>query len=80
MKHTIYILFSEKYSNHHIGYTINLEQQLSHHNETGNDWTKNYRPWEVIYTKEFENKKDALKYEKWLKSGVGKKFIKTIKH
>jgi len=34
----------------------------------------------LIYTKEFENKKDAMAYEKWLKSGVGRSFIKSLPH
>ena len=50
------------------------------HNELGKDWTAKYRPWKLIFTKDFDSKKDAIVYEKWLKSGVGRDFIKTLKH
>ena len=76
---TVYILYSEKADKHYTGYTSNLEQRLLSHNQLGSDWTKSYRPWIVIYTKEFSSKTEAIQYEKWLKSGVGRDFIKTIK-
>lgn len=80
MKFTVYILHSEKYAKHYSSFTTDLEQTLLYHNEVGNDWTANYRPWKLISTREFETKKDALKFEKWLKSVVGKKFIQSIEH
>ena len=30
--------------------------------------------------KEFESKNEAMAYEKWLKSGVGRVFVKTLEH
>ena len=80
MKFFVYILFSEKYNRHYTGYTSNLEQRLLSHNESGKSWTAKYRPWKLIYTKEFEIKQEAFKYEKWLKSGTGRDFVNTIPH
>ncbi len=65
---------------HYIGYTSDLKQRMISHNELGNDWTKSYRPWRIIYTKAFDAKNDAIKYEKWLKSGAGRTFIKSMEH
>ena len=80
MLFTVYILFSETYQKHYTGFSSNLEQRLISHNFLGNDWTAKYRPWKLIFTKEFENKADAMRYEKWLKTGIGRDFIKTLKH
>jgi putative endonuclease len=80
MVYTVYILFSKNFQKHYTGFTSNLEQRMISHNELGKGWTVSYRPWKIIYTKEFENKEDAMKYEKWLKSGTGRRFIKTIQH
>jgi putative endonuclease len=44
----------------------------------GKGWTAKYQPWILIYTKEFTNKADAMSYEKWLKSGAGRDFIKKL--
>ncbi|MFV0604832.1 MAG: GIY-YIG nuclease family protein, partial [Niabella sp.] len=80
MKYTVYILFSEKFNKHYTGFTTNLEQRLLSHNQLGKDWTARYRPWKLIFTKEFTEKSKALQFEKWLKTGVGRDFIKTLPH
>lgn len=80
MNYTVYILWSEIYKKHYTGYTSNLEERLRSHNEYGKDWTARYRSWKLIFTKEFKEKLEAMAYEKWLKSGVGRDFIKSIPH
>ena len=57
-----------------------MELRIKSHNIFGKDWTARYRPWKLIYTKEFENKKEAMAYEKWLKTGIGRDFIKSLPH
>jgi putative endonuclease len=37
-----------------------------------------FRPWEVIYLEFFYSKPDAMKREKYLKSGVGREFIQKF--
>jgi len=32
--------------------------------------------WKLIYKEEFENKTEALKREKWFKTGVGRDLLK----
>jgi putative endonuclease len=80
MKYTVYVLYSSGYKKHYTGFTSNLQERLLSHYELGKDWTAKYRPWSLIYTKEFEEKSEAMKYEKWLKSGAGRDFIKNLKH
>jgi putative endonuclease len=80
MRFTVYILFSEKSGKHYTGYSSDLADRLESHNNLGNEWTARYRPWKLIYTKEFETKREAMAYEKWLKTGVGREFIKTLAH
>jgi len=58
MKFSVYILFSEKYNKHYTGFTTNLASRIRSHNELGKEWTVRYRPWKLIYTKEFEKKAD----------------------
>ncbi|TMI66094.1 MAG: GIY-YIG nuclease family protein [Bacteroidetes bacterium] len=77
---SVYILYSELHNKHYTGFTSDLEQRLNSHNEFGKDWTSRYRPWKLIYKKEFENKNLAMVYEKWLKTGAGRDFIKTLPH
>jgi putative endonuclease len=69
-----------KYNRHYTGYSSNLSLRLLSHNEFGKDWTARYRPWKLIYSKEFESKTQAMTYEKWLKSGIGRDFINSLPH
>jgi putative endonuclease len=74
--YTVYILYSEKYHRIYIGYTSNLIERFKSHNLLGKTgFTLKYRPWEVIYCDYFENKKEAMKREKNLKSGKGREWI-----
>jgi putative endonuclease len=78
---TVYVLYSEKYKKHYTGFTSDFEKRFISHNELGKkDWTTKYRPWKVIFKEQIELKADAMKKEKWLKSGAGRKFIKELKH
>jgi putative endonuclease len=78
MLYTVYVLFSPSCKKHYTGFTSNLDARLLSHNELGHDWTAKHRPWILIFTKEFTDKQEALQFEKWLKTGVGRDFIKSI--
>ena len=76
MVFTVYVLYSEKFDKIYIGYTSNLLERFKSHNELGTKgYTKKFRPWVVVYTEYYPEKKEAMAREKWLKSGVGRKFI-----
>jgi putative endonuclease len=76
----VYVLYADVYDKHYTGYTSDLEMRMRSHNDLGSDWTKKYRRWRLIFTKEFASKSDAMKYERWLKSGVGRDFIRGLQH
>jgi len=78
MVFTVYVLYSETNNKYYTGYTTNLEIRLKSHNEFGKGWTLKYRPWRLIFRIDFDNKSAAMEYEAWLKTGVGRDFIKTI--
>ena len=80
MKYTVYILYSYKYNKHYTGFTSDLDERLRSHNEYGKDWTAAYRPWKLIFSKPFSEKSEAMAYEKWLKTGIGRDFIKELPH
>ena len=75
-KRQVYVLYSIKFDKIYIGYTSNLEQRLISHNILATKgYTIKFRPWTILFTEEFNNISDALKREKELKSGVGRKYI-----
>ena len=77
MKYYVYIIKSKEGS-HYTGFTEDLEKRLIEHNEKDlSFWTKRVTIWKLIYKEKFENKTDALKREKWFKTGVGRDFLKN---
>ena len=57
--------------------TEDLDNRLKQHNDKSlSFWTKRGTGWKIIYYETFTSKTDALKREKWLKSGVVREFLK----
>ncbi|WP_163381391.1 GIY-YIG nuclease family protein [Cyclobacterium sp. SYSU L10401] len=76
---TVYALYSEKFDKIYIGFTSDLQKRLISHNELGTKgWTIKFRPWKLIHTETFESKNEAMDREKYLKTGVGREFIRNL--
>ena len=72
----VYVLISEKSSSLYKGQTDNLEKRLKEHNNGKVKYTKSYIPWEIIYYEVFTTREEAVNREKYLKSGIGRQFLK----
>jgi putative endonuclease len=59
--------------------TKDIERRIIEHNKGENRSTKAYKPFVLIYTEQYPIREEARKREKYLKSGIGKEFLKTIK-
>lgn len=73
----VYILKSEKSGQWYTGSTGNLRKRLSQHNLGQSTWTKGGVPWKLIYYEACLFEEDAQARELYLKSGVGKKYLKN---
>jgi putative endonuclease len=58
--------------------TQNLEERLKRHNCGYERTTKPYRPFRLIHQEVFATRAEARVREKYLKSGIGKEFLKSI--
>ena len=78
MRNYIVYVIKSKEGYRYTGMTEDLEKRLTEHNSKSlSFWTKRGLDWKIVYTKEFSNKSEAMKYEKWLKSGIGRDFLKN---
>ncbi len=74
--YTVYVLYSPNFNRIYIGSTSNLEQRfLSHNKLSKKGYTIRYRPWVIAFTEDYENKKEALQREKFLKTGKGRALV-----
>jgi putative endonuclease len=78
MKYYVYVIKSDE-GFVYKGMTDSLERRLAEHNDKILSFlTKRGTNWKLIYKEEFESKTEALKRERWLKTGVGREYLKKI--
>ena len=74
----VYVLVSLARNYIYVGMTDNLERRIDSHNRGYNKTTKPYRPLRTLLTEERPTRIEARRREKYLKSGVGKEFLKKL--
>ena len=74
----VYVLCSLKNGNWYIGYSANLKKRFKEHNSGQNISTKPFMPYKLIFYEAFLNRIDAKNREEYLKSGYGRKTLKTM--
>ena len=73
----VYILKSQTYPDRtYVGQTKNVAERLYVHNTGGSPHTAKYKPWSLVSAISFGEQDKAIKFEKYLKSGSGRAFIK----
>lgn len=73
----VYVLMCEKTSTFYTGCTNDLRRRLQQHNNGEVYYTKSKLPVKLIYFEACLNKDDAFRREKYLKTGMGKRYIKN---
>lgn len=72
-----YVLQSHQNKRLYTGYTSDLRKRFKEHNDGKSSYTKNRGPYELIYYEACLNKEDARSRELYLKSGRGKRYLKS---
>jgi putative endonuclease len=72
-----YVLKSRKNNTFYTGVTTNLKKRLDEHNKGLVISTKHRRPLQLIYYEACLDKDDAFRREKYLKTGMGKRYLKN---
>ena len=73
----IYVLQSKKDKNWYTGYTDDLRKRFKEHNENKVYSTKGRGPFELIYYEACLNQQGATSRDKYLKTGMGKRYLKN---
>ncbi len=72
----VYVL-QNKQGNWYIGLTRDLRKRILSHNLGRNKSTKHCISWKIIYCEVGLNREDARAREKYLKSGMGRRYLKN---
>jgi len=73
----VYAISSQIRKYIYVGLTDNIERRIFQHNSGKSRTTKSYRPFVLIYSQEFTTRTQAREKEKYLKSGIGKEYLKN---
>jgi putative endonuclease len=71
----LYVIESVSKKYRYIGITNNLARRIKQHTQL----KSHYAPFKIITTEEFKTYPEAREREKFLKSGVGRKFLDNLK-
>ena len=70
-----YIIQSLSHDIYNIGHTNNHKDRLKRDNSNRNKFTENKGPWELVFHREFVTRKEAISFERKLKSFKNKKYL-----
>jgi putative endonuclease len=73
-----YLLYSPSHHRPYVGQTENPLKRLERHNRRMVLSTRSYAPWVLLWSQEFSTRGEAMKMEKWLKSGVGRVRVREL--
>ncbi len=74
--HYVYFFHSAKDGKFYTGVTNDLKKRLAEHKKGYVRSTKRRRPLALIYYEACLNEEDAARRERYLKSGMGKRYLK----
>ncbi len=73
-----YVIYSTLRRYIYVGLTNDFERRFSEHQNGENKTTKPYRPFEVLLVEEYNTRIEARQREKFLKTGIGKEYLKGL--
>ena len=74
----VYALSSQSRNYIYVGISGDPDRRLDEHNRGKEKTTRPYRPFERILLEKFLTRPEARKREKYLKSGTGKEYLKSL--
>ena len=75
----VYVLKSTKNNKRYTGFTAKAPNERAYEHNTGSSaWTRRNKPFELVYTELFSDKKTALEREMYFKTGEGRRFLDKI--
>ena len=75
-KRFVYVLQSIRDGRLYVGITGNVQQRVDTHNSGGSAYTAPYRPWRLVVAIEFATERQAVAFERYLKTGSGRAFAR----
>jgi len=72
------VLQSETAHHYYTGYATELVQRVGQHNAGITKSTKDRGPWKLVHQEQYETRAEAMRREKFLKSGQGRELLADL--
>lgn len=72
----VYVLLNQK-GQFYTGCTENLKRRTGEHEDGKSTYTRHHEPYRLVYYEACLNTNDAYAREKYLKSGMGKRYLRN---
>jgi len=73
-----YIIYSEKIKRFYSGQTEDIDRRIEEHNRGKTPFLARGIPWELVYSRQFDSRSEALKLEKYIKKRGAARFIQDL--
>jgi putative endonuclease len=74
----VYAIRSQIKNYIYVGLTSDINKRVQQHNKGKEKTTRPYRPFDLIHSEAFSSRAKARKREIYLKSGIGKEFLRSL--
>lgn len=75
----VYVLRSKRNNKRYVGSTIrDVQNRLREHNIGHNQWARQNGPFELVHVQECSSSEEAKEFEKFLKSGQGRRCLDEL--
>ncbi len=78
MMYYVYAIKSKNRNYIYVGLTADTKRRIAEHNDKRERTTRSYAPFRTILIEEFDTRIKAREREKYLKSGAGKEYLKSL--
>ncbi|HKR04895.1 MAG TPA: GIY-YIG nuclease family protein [Bacteroidia bacterium] len=79
-KYFVYIIWSDKLKKYYVGSSSQPEKRLKEHNYGKANFTSKGIPWKLVYSEQYNSKKEAQERERRIKQMKSKKYIENLRN
>lgn len=75
--YSVYVIQSLSHGTRYVGSGVDVLKRLAEHNLGKCRYTSGRKPWKLIYQEVYSSRSEAMKREKFLKSGQGRRYLES---
>ena len=76
----VYVIQSQATGRHYTGSCADIADRLRHHNSGATPSTRHGIPWIVVHAESLATRQEALRRERFLKTGQGRRKLAALLH